>query len=124
MSYTTLHNHSSYSNASLGFPDSINKYDKLIQSAYNLGLNGIAITDHECISGHVQMLKYYQSMKLDRPFKLILGNEIYLLSEDEDSYMRGEALPFDDEGNGKEYQENFINDNTKKCSKYHKEAYR
>ena len=46
MSYTTLHNHSSYSNASLGFPDSINKYDKLIQSAYDLGLNGIAITDH------------------------------------------------------------------------------
>ena len=107
MSYTTLHNHSSYSNASLGFPDSINKYDKLIQSAYDLGLNGIAITDHECISGHVQMLKYYQSMKLNRPFKLILGNEIYLLSEDEDSYMRGEALPFDDEGNGKEYQENY-----------------
>ena len=107
MSYTTLHNHSSYSNASLGFPDSINKYDKLIQSAYDLGLNGIAITDHECISGHVQMLKYYQSMKLNRPFKLILGNEIYLLSEDEDSYMRGEALPFDDEGNGKEFQENY-----------------
>lgn len=107
MSYTTLHNHSSYSNASLGFPDSVNKFNDLIQSAYNLGLNGIAITDHECISGHVQMLKYYQSMKLNRPFKLILGNEIYLLSEDEDSYMRGEALPFDDEGNGKEYQENY-----------------
>ena len=107
MSYTTLHNHTDYSNASLGFPDSINKYDKLIQSAYDLGLNGIAITDHECISSHVQALKYYQSMKLNRPFKLILGNEIYLLSEDEDSYMRGEALPFDDEGNGKEYQENY-----------------
>ena len=107
MSYTTLHNHTDYSNASLGFPDSINKYDKLIQSAYDLGLNGIAITDHECISGHVQALKYYQSMTKDRPFQLILGNEIYLLSEDEDSYMRGEALPFDDEGNGKEYQENY-----------------
>lgn len=107
MSYTTLHNHTDYSNASLGFPDSVNKFNDLIQSAYNLGLNGIAITDHECISGHVQMLKYYQSMKLNRPFKLILGNEIYLLSEDEDSYMRGEALPFDDEGNGKEYQENY-----------------
>lgn len=107
MSYISLHNHTDYSNASLGFPDSVNKFNDLIQSAYNLGLNGIAITDHECISGHVQMLKYYQSMKLDRPFKLILGNEIYLLSEDEDSYMRGEALPFDDEGNGKEYQENY-----------------
>ena len=107
MSYISLHNHTDYSNASLGFPDSVNKFNDLIQSAYNLGLNGIAITDHECISGHVQMLKYYQSMKLNRPFKLILGNEIYLLSEDEDSYMRGEALPFDDEGNGKEYQENY-----------------
>lgn len=107
MSYISLHNHTDYSNASLGFPDSVNKFNDLIQSAYNLGLNGIAITDHECISGHVQMLKYYQSMKLNRPFKLILGNEIYLLSEDEDNYMRGEALPFDDEGNGKEYQENY-----------------
>ena len=73
MSYTTLHNHTDYSNASLGFPDSINKYDKLIQSAYDLGLNGIALTDHECISGHVQALKYYQSMVKDRPFQLILG---------------------------------------------------
>ena len=106
MSYTTLHNHSSYSNASLGFPDSINKYDKLIQSAYDLGLNGIAITDHECISGHVQALKYYQSMTKDRPFQLILGNEIYLLSEDEDSFMNGTALPFDENGNDNYYANN------------------
>lgn len=107
MGYTSLHNHTDYSNSSLGFPDSVNKFNDLIQSAYNLGLNGVAITDHECISSHVQALKYYQSMQLDRPFKLILGNEIYLLSEDEDEYMRGEALPFDEVGNGKKYQENY-----------------
>ena len=106
MSYTTLHNHTDYSNASLGFPDSINKYDKLIQSAYDLGLNGIAITDHECISGHVQALKYYQSMTKDRPFQLILGNEIYLLSEDEDSFMNGTSLPFDENGNDNYYANN------------------
>lgn len=86
--YISLHNHTDYSNASLGFPDSINKYNQLIQRAYDLGLNGISITDHECLSSHVQVLKYYQSMTLDRPFTVILGNEIYLLSENEDISIR------------------------------------
>lgn len=39
----------------------------------------MAITDHECISGHLRALRYYNKIKKDHPdFKLILGNEIYL----------------------------------------------
>lgn len=82
--YSSLHNHNDYSNASLGFPDSVNKYDKLIQTAYDLGLHGIAITNHECVSDHILDLKYYKDMQKDRPFKVVLGNEIYLLAESED----------------------------------------
>lgn len=82
--YTSLHNHTDYSNALLGFPDSINKMENIIQRAYDIGLNGFAITDHEGISCHVKAIKYYNSMQKDRDFKLILGNEIYLLSEQED----------------------------------------
>lgn len=81
--YTSLHNHTEYSNALLGFPDSVNKLENFIQKAYDIGLNGVSITEHEGISSHVKAIKYYKEMKLDRPFKLILGNEIYLMSEQE-----------------------------------------
>ena len=83
--YASLHNHTDYSNASLGFADSINRYNDLIQTAYDNGLSGVAITDHESVSCHVKALKYFNEMQKDRPFQLILGNEIYLLSEDEDN---------------------------------------
>lgn len=83
MSYTSLHNHLDYSSAFLGFPDSINKVDNLIQYAYDIGLNGIAITDHEGISSYIKAEKYYNSMEKDRSFKLILGNEVYLITEEE-----------------------------------------
>lgn len=81
--YTSLHNHTDYSNALLGFPDSVCKTEKLIQYAYDIGLNGISITEHEGISSYIKAEKYYNSMKKDRPFKLILGNEIYLLNKNE-----------------------------------------
>ena len=84
MNYTTLHNHTEYSNALLGFPDSVNKLEEFIQNAYDIGLNGISITEHEGITSHVQAIKYYKSMEKDRDFKLIFGNEIYLLFEQED----------------------------------------
>lgn len=96
--YTSLHNHTDYSNASLGFVDSINKYDKLIQTAYDEGLRGIAITDHESISCHVKALRYFNDMQKDRPFQLILGNEIYLLSKEEDEINKNaetkENIPY------------------------------
>ena len=82
--YFSIHNHSTYSNALLGFPDVICSVQDLIQRAYDLGLNGVCITEHEGISSHVQALKYYNSMQKDRSFTLGLGNEIYLMDESED----------------------------------------
>ena len=96
--YASLHNHTDYSNASLGFADSINRYNDLIQTAYDSGLSGVAITDHESVSCHVKALKYFNEMQKDRPFQLILGNEIYLLSKDEDNdnkdYTTEENTPY------------------------------
>ena len=91
MSYFNNHNHSEYSNALLGFPDVVNKLPALIQRAYDLGLDGITITEHEGISSHIQALNYYEKMQKDRPFTLGLGNEIYLLTEEEDLANRDGA---------------------------------
>lgn len=88
MSYFNNHNHTDMSNALLGFPDVICKIPDLIQRAYDLGLNGIAITEHEGISSHIKALDYYDKMEKDRPFTLALGNEVYLLTEEEDNLNR------------------------------------
>lgn len=82
--YFGNHNHTCISNTLLGFPDAITRINELIQYAYDMGLSGIAITEHEGISSHIKALKYYNKMQKDRPFKLALGNEIYLMSEKED----------------------------------------
>lgn len=59
--------------------DCINKPKDLIDTAIQLGLSGIAITDHECLSAHVEALKYMDSIRENNPdFVLALGNEIYL----------------------------------------------
>jgi DNA polymerase-3 subunit alpha len=80
MSYTSLHNHTEYSN--LRLLDCINKVEDIIQYAHDIGLNGLAITDHEALSAHIKALKFYnQKCKDDeswKDFKLILGNEVYL----------------------------------------------
>lgn len=83
-SYFNIHNHSSYSNALLGFPDVLCSVQDVIQRAYDLGLSGVVITEHEGISSHIQALKYYEQMPRDCPFILGLGNEIYLMEESED----------------------------------------
>lgn len=83
MSFFNIHNHDFYSNASLGFPDVICSPEDLIQRAYDLGLNGLTITNHECISSYIKCLNYYNKMSKDRPFALGLGNECYLITEEE-----------------------------------------
>ena len=59
--------------------DSINRPKNLIDRAIKLGLSGIAITDHECISSHPE-INFYQKeiQKTYSNFKIALGNEIYL----------------------------------------------
>ena len=59
--------------------DSINRPKNLIDRAIKLGLSGIAITDHECISSHPEINFYQKEIQKTYPnFKIALGNEIYL----------------------------------------------
>ena len=52
--YGSWHNHSDFTNALCGFPDSICKLNDLIQQAYDYGLSSIAITEHEGLSSHIK----------------------------------------------------------------------
>ena len=77
MKYFNCHNHTMYSNIRL--LDCINRPKALIDKAIELGLSGIAITDHECLSSHVEVNQYAKKVKETNPdFKIALGNEIYL----------------------------------------------
>lgn len=72
-----IHSHTEYSN--LRLLDCINRPKDLIQRAIDLGLSGIAITDHDCLSSHMEINIYAQELKEKNPnFKIALGNEIYL----------------------------------------------
>lgn len=78
-----IHNHTQYSNIRLR--DSIVKENLLIEEAINLGLPGLAITDHESLASHVKALKHLEKLKeegKDNGFKLALGNEIYLVDKE------------------------------------------
>ena len=71
------HAHSEYSNIRL--LDSIIKIPALIDRAIEIGLSGVALTDHECLSGAPQANFYAQDILKEHPdFKVALGNEIYL----------------------------------------------
>ena len=83
MSVFNNHNHDYWSNASLGFSDVLCGTEELIQRAYDIGLKGIAITNHESLSGVVNALNFYNKMEKERPFVLAIGNEIYLQTEQE-----------------------------------------
>ena len=91
MSYFNLHTHTEYSN--LRLLDSTNKLQKVIDKAIELGLNGIAITDHDTVSGHIKAIQRQKKLKEQgSDFKIILGNEIYLvdsLEEVKDNYQSG-----------------------------------
>ena len=114
MSYVSLHVHTDYSN--LRMLDSINQLPLLFDRCRELGLKGVAITDHESLSGHVKALQYIKEIrqkyqnKLDKEtdeqkkevikieldywnnFKLILGNEIYLTRNNlnKSNYVKGQ----------------------------------
>lgn len=76
------HSHSEYSN--LRLLDCINKLKDLVNRAIELGLSGIAITDHESLSAHPELNIYQQEIIKEHPdFKIALGNEIYLCANRE-----------------------------------------
>ena len=71
------HIHTMYSNIRL--LDAINRPKDLINRAIELGLSGVAITDHECLASHMEVNMYANTLKEKNPdFKVALGNEIYL----------------------------------------------
>ena len=99
MRYISLHNHSEYSNIKI--IDSTNRFDRMVNYAWELGMGGLAMTEHDCLSGTLYALdvyrdklkkewsnKYpevefpgYEVASKDLDFKVILGNEIYLSEE-------------------------------------------
>ena len=58
--------------------DCINRPKDLINRAIELGLAGIAITDHEALCGHIEINMYQQELLKEHPdFKVALGNVIW-----------------------------------------------
>lgn len=79
-SYFNCHAHTMYSN--LRLLDCINRPKDLIDTSIKLGLSGIAITDHECLSAHAEVNQYAKEIYKEHPdFKIVLGNEIYLIDK-------------------------------------------
>lgn len=91
--------HTEYSNLKL--PDSINRFDEMVDYAWDLNLCGLALTDHDCLSNTLPAWDIYRA-KLKKEwekaypdeefpgfeeasnrleFKVVLGNEIYLSEE-------------------------------------------
>ena len=78
--YFGAHNHTMYSNIRL--IDCINKPKDLINKAIELGLSGIAITDHEALCSHMEINQYAKKIHEKNPnFVIALGNEIYLTDD-------------------------------------------
>ena len=97
--YFSSHNHTEFSN--LRIIDSINRFDRMVDYAWDLNLRGVALTDHDCLSGSLRALDIYKA-KLQKEwsaihpdeefigyeaaskeleFTVALGNEIYLSEE-------------------------------------------
>lgn len=82
----SLHNHSDFSNGSRGFSDSSMSVETLIRHAKQLNLKGVAITDHEITGSFVQAKKLEKELGIP----VILGNEIYLVSDYQDYLLRND----------------------------------
>lgn len=118
MSYINLHTHTDYSN--IRMLDCINQMPLLFDRVRELNMTGVAITDHETLSGHIKAIqelqkrrekykgqyeketdeekKAYIKRELDywNNFKLVLGNEIYLTRNNltKENYIKGEDKYF------------------------------
>ena len=88
------HNHTEMSNKRI--LDCVIKVEDLIDNAINVGYSGLSITDHESISAHIRAIKYikeqYEKGRVDKDFKVGLGDEIYLvddINETKENYKGG-----------------------------------
>lgn len=76
----SVHCHTDYSNFRLR--DSINKVNDLIGYAVELGHKLIGITEHETVASSVEAYECWERIHKTNPdFKVILGNEIYLVRD-------------------------------------------
>ncbi|GBE92102.1 DNA polymerase III subunit alpha [Nostoc cycadae] len=73
MSFVPLHIHSDYS-----LLDGASQLPDLIDSAIELGIKAIAVTDHGVMYGAVELLKICRSKNV----KPIIGNEMYIINGD------------------------------------------
>lgn len=90
-----IHNHTDASNFRLR--DAVNKPETLLDYAVELGLPGIAITDHATISNHVRATRYINdNPEKFKDFKLGLGDEFYLLDKStvEEARKNNEKIQF------------------------------
>ena len=77
--YFGCHNHDEYSNITTGL-DSINKLPDLVARAKELGMSGIAITNHDNLSEVIEINRLQKKLRADNDdFVLAIGNEIYLV---------------------------------------------
>lgn len=81
--FAELHTHNDMG-SNVRLIDSTCKVDSIIDKAIEYGFAGVAITDHESLSAHIKAIQKYKNISKEHPdFKLILGNEIYLIDESE-----------------------------------------
>ena len=72
-----FHNHTDFSN--IRILDSINTLEDLVNRAIEIGLSGIAITEHECLGNGINIEILQEKVEEEHPdFKIVHGNEIYL----------------------------------------------
>ena len=94
LSYTSLHGHTDSSNFRL--LDSISKPHHVLERAHELGLKGVAFTDHEALSsfikGETYLTKKREVDDVWANMKFIRGNEIYLCrnGQNKDNFIRGQ----------------------------------
>lgn len=97
MSIVYCHNHTD-GGSNTRLTDCTVKVDKLIDRAIELNSMGVAVTDHESVSMHIQAIqkvkKLREEKKINDNWKLILGNEIYLVDDKycfKENYISGET---------------------------------
>lgn len=81
MAFFNGHVHDEYSNITTGL-DSLNKLPDLVKKGQELGLTGIAITNHDNLSEAIDINRMQKKLRAEEnPFVLAIGNEIYLVKD-------------------------------------------
>ena len=68
-----VHSHTHYSN--LRLLDCINRPKDLVKRALELGLSGIAITDHETLASHIELNIYQKEVQKDGFRRVAAGRQ-------------------------------------------------